>query len=208
VVTPAHKGGTQRPSDLQDIGRVVLSACIHWANEKVEQLAANNLTIPQDAIASLLQRLVRRASTTEQYRPYEKLALILQGREHNLARTQPAPDPFLLTLACRPAKQFLQTNERPHNFNRFRTTQAESWLARLALSRMSLAHHLGCCATCRGCSRQITWRPTLTEARRVVVAALGLMAPLRGVQFAAQVYGDESHAIDCCFRPQPPSLHG
>jgi hypothetical protein len=29
-----------------------------WANEKVEQLAANNLTIPQDAIASLLQRLV------------------------------------------------------------------------------------------------------------------------------------------------------
>jgi hypothetical protein len=28
-------------------------------NEKVEQLAANNLTIPQDAIASLLQRLVR-----------------------------------------------------------------------------------------------------------------------------------------------------
>jgi hypothetical protein len=27
-------------------------------NEKVEQLAANNLTIPQDAIASLLQRLV------------------------------------------------------------------------------------------------------------------------------------------------------
>ena len=32
-----------------------------WANEKVEQLAANNLTIPQDAIASLLQRLVRHA---------------------------------------------------------------------------------------------------------------------------------------------------
>ena len=28
-------------------------------NEKVEQLAANNLTMPQDAIASLLQRLVR-----------------------------------------------------------------------------------------------------------------------------------------------------
>jgi len=28
-------------------------------NEKVEQLAANNLTIPPDAIASLLQRLVR-----------------------------------------------------------------------------------------------------------------------------------------------------
>ena len=28
-------------------------------NEKVEQLAANRLTIPQDAIASLLQRLVR-----------------------------------------------------------------------------------------------------------------------------------------------------
>ena len=27
-------------------------------NDKVEQLAANNLTIPQDAIASLLQRLV------------------------------------------------------------------------------------------------------------------------------------------------------
>jgi hypothetical protein len=27
-------------------------------NEKVEQLAANNLTTPQDAIASLLQRLV------------------------------------------------------------------------------------------------------------------------------------------------------
>jgi hypothetical protein len=32
-----------------------------WANEKVEQLAANRLTIPQDAIASLLQRLVRHA---------------------------------------------------------------------------------------------------------------------------------------------------
>jgi hypothetical protein len=32
-----------------------------WANEKVEQLAANRLTMPQDAIASLLQRLVRRA---------------------------------------------------------------------------------------------------------------------------------------------------
>jgi hypothetical protein len=31
------------------------------ANEKVEQLAANNLTMPQDAIASLLQRLVRPA---------------------------------------------------------------------------------------------------------------------------------------------------
>jgi hypothetical protein len=30
-------------------------------NEKVEQLAANNLTIPQDVIASLLQRLVRHA---------------------------------------------------------------------------------------------------------------------------------------------------
>ncbi len=28
-------------------------------NEKVEQLAANNFTIPQDPIASLLQRLVR-----------------------------------------------------------------------------------------------------------------------------------------------------
>jgi hypothetical protein len=28
-------------------------------NEKVEQLAANRLSIPQDAIASLLQRLVR-----------------------------------------------------------------------------------------------------------------------------------------------------
>jgi hypothetical protein len=28
-------------------------------NEKVEQLAANNLTIPQDALASLLQRLVQ-----------------------------------------------------------------------------------------------------------------------------------------------------
>jgi hypothetical protein len=30
-----------------------------WQNEKVEQLAANRLTMPQDAIASLLQRLVR-----------------------------------------------------------------------------------------------------------------------------------------------------
>jgi len=29
------------------------------ANDKVEQLATNRLTIPQDAIASLLQRLVR-----------------------------------------------------------------------------------------------------------------------------------------------------
>ena len=33
-------------------------------NEKVEQLAANTLTIPQDAIASLLQRLVRHALVT------------------------------------------------------------------------------------------------------------------------------------------------
>jgi hypothetical protein len=33
-------------------------------NEKVEQLAANNLTIPQDVIASLLQRLVMCFSTT------------------------------------------------------------------------------------------------------------------------------------------------
>jgi hypothetical protein len=31
-------------------------------NEKVEQLAGNRLTIPQDAIASLLQRLVRHAN--------------------------------------------------------------------------------------------------------------------------------------------------
>jgi hypothetical protein len=30
------------------------------ANDKVEQLAANRLTMPLDAIASLLQRLVRR----------------------------------------------------------------------------------------------------------------------------------------------------
>ena len=30
-------------------------------NDQVEQLAANRLTIPQDAIASLLQRLVRHA---------------------------------------------------------------------------------------------------------------------------------------------------
>ncbi len=30
-----------------------------WQNEQVEQLAANRLTIPQDAIARLLQRLVR-----------------------------------------------------------------------------------------------------------------------------------------------------
>jgi len=33
------------------------------ANEKVEQLAANRLTIPQDAIASLLQRLVLHSFT-------------------------------------------------------------------------------------------------------------------------------------------------
>ena len=32
-------------------------------NDKVEQLAANRLTIPQDAIARLLQRLVRHALT-------------------------------------------------------------------------------------------------------------------------------------------------
>jgi hypothetical protein len=37
-------------------------------NEKVEQLAANNLTIPQDAIASLLQRLVSRLLYPRQYR--------------------------------------------------------------------------------------------------------------------------------------------
>ena len=30
-------------------------------NDRIEQLAANRLTIPQDAIASLLQRLVRSA---------------------------------------------------------------------------------------------------------------------------------------------------
>ena len=34
---------------------------IEWENDKVEQLATNWLTIPLDAIASLLQRLVRRA---------------------------------------------------------------------------------------------------------------------------------------------------
>jgi hypothetical protein len=33
-------------------------AWLHSDNNKVEQLAANWLTIPQDAIASLLQRLV------------------------------------------------------------------------------------------------------------------------------------------------------
>ena len=32
---------------------------VQASNEKVEQLAANNLTMPHDAIASLLQRLVR-----------------------------------------------------------------------------------------------------------------------------------------------------
>lgn len=32
--------------------------CIERDNDKAEQIAANNLTTPQDAIASLLQRLV------------------------------------------------------------------------------------------------------------------------------------------------------
>jgi len=36
----------------------LLVALLNVPNEKVEQLAANRLTIPQDAIASLLQRLV------------------------------------------------------------------------------------------------------------------------------------------------------
>jgi len=31
---------------------------VFWWNDQVEQLAANNLTIPEDAIASLLQRRV------------------------------------------------------------------------------------------------------------------------------------------------------
>jgi hypothetical protein len=46
-----------------------------WQNEKVEQLAANNLTIPQDAIASLLQRLVRPAlrSTTTAFSGWTSL---------------------------------------------------------------------------------------------------------------------------------------
>ena len=35
-----------------------LPSCTHCQNDKVEQLAANRFTIPQDATASLLQRLV------------------------------------------------------------------------------------------------------------------------------------------------------
>ena len=40
----------------------VVSVLSH--NEKVEQLAANRLTMPQDVIASLLQRLVRSSPTS------------------------------------------------------------------------------------------------------------------------------------------------
>jgi len=51
--------------------------CPPCENEKVEQLAANNLTIPQDVIASLLQRLVRRASMPEDFRAFEGLTRTL-----------------------------------------------------------------------------------------------------------------------------------
>ena len=44
-------------------GYLDLVASLEAWNEKVEQLAANRLTIPKDAVASLLQRLVRHALT-------------------------------------------------------------------------------------------------------------------------------------------------
>ncbi|MEY4246193.1 MAG: hypothetical protein RLZZ245_3778 [Verrucomicrobiota bacterium] len=52
-----------RPKDFRNaLLSVLYLACricqFLLPNEKVEQLAANRLTIPQDAIASLLQRLV------------------------------------------------------------------------------------------------------------------------------------------------------
>ena len=49
-----HRGRANTPRRFLALGFLL-------PNEKVEQLAANNLTIPQDAIASLLQRLVRHA---------------------------------------------------------------------------------------------------------------------------------------------------
>jgi hypothetical protein len=59
-----------------------------WQNEKVEQLAANNLTIPQDAIASLLQRLVRPA-------------LVLNSRDRAFVATQ--------TLGC--GEHFVESDD-------------------------------------------------------------------------------------------------
>jgi hypothetical protein len=44
------------------------SQALEPKNDQVEQLAANTLTIPQDVIASLLQRLVRAASHSQQWR--------------------------------------------------------------------------------------------------------------------------------------------
>ena len=49
-------------------------------NDKVEQLAANRLTMPQDAIASLLQRLVRHPTTTERLCPSKRPVRILPIR--------------------------------------------------------------------------------------------------------------------------------
>jgi hypothetical protein len=78
VVPPIEFGATSRKATLDDIITTTLLmdpplrtgfenhrladgdvTCPHVWNETVEQLAANPFTTPQDAIASLLQRLVR-----------------------------------------------------------------------------------------------------------------------------------------------------
>ena len=51
-------------------------------NEKVEQLAANRLTIPQDAIASLLQRLVRHALVSYVFDCVHNPQSIIEPRIH------------------------------------------------------------------------------------------------------------------------------
>jgi hypothetical protein len=56
-------------------------------NDQVEQLAANNLTIPQDAIASLLQRLVSPTwSRLAQLKILALLSLLIR-RRRGLGRT-------------------------------------------------------------------------------------------------------------------------
>jgi hypothetical protein len=65
-------------------------------NEKVEQLAANNLTIPQDAIASLLQRLVRsfrfnqRSITITAARVWQWIPPARSGLPYKLPNRSPA----------------------------------------------------------------------------------------------------------------------
>jgi len=59
---PKDKGTEEKSTDLANDQYCQMQADCHLSpNEKVEQLAVERLTMPQDAIASLLQRLVRHA---------------------------------------------------------------------------------------------------------------------------------------------------